>query len=188
MDIMKLIADKLDDSSVIKNLNSSIDADSNSVRQAAKLSIPAMIKGLQENAQTDHGEKDLEKALDRHKDDEVDDMSNFLSGVDKSEGERVLSHMFGERRGRVETNIAKETGLDVSQVTQIMQQLAPLVLGFLGKKNKEKNGGVSELLNGILEGDHGLMGLASKLLGKDSDGTIPTEIGDILGGLFKRKD
>ena len=187
MDIMKLILDKLDDTDIINNLSGQMGADSEQVKKAAKLSIPAMLKGLQENSETDSGAQSLDSALDDHKDDDISDISNFLGRADKNEGEKALTHMFGERRGRVETNIAKESGLDVSQVTQIMQQLAPLLLGFLGNKKGSHSGGVSSLLGSILGGSSGLMGLASKLLGKDDDGTIPTEIGDILGGLFKGK-
>lgn len=187
MDIMKLMVDKLNDSDIIKNLSASVGADSDRVKKAAKLSIPAMLKGLQENAKTDHGAKSLEQALDSHKDEDISDVKSFLGNTDKNEGEKVLAHMFGERRGRVETNIAKETGLEVSQVTHIMQQLAPLILALLGKQKTNHKDGVLNILTDILEENSGLMGLASKLLGKDNDGTIPTGIDDILGGLFKGK-
>ena len=189
MDIMKLILDKLDDNDIINNLSGQMDADNEKVKQAAKLSIPAMLKGLEENSETDHGAKSLDDALDTHKDDDISDISGFLKRADRSEGDKALSHMFGDRRGNVENNIAKESGLDVNQVAQIMQQLAPLLLGFLGNKRGSHSGGVGSLLGSLLGGSGGIMGMASELLRNNnaSNKNSPTEIGDILGGLFKNK-
>lgn len=190
MDIMKFIEEKLEDPDVMDKLSNSLNADKGKVKKASKLSIPTMVKALERNAQSHEGAKSLEKALDNHKDDDIEDVRRYLESVNKDEGDKVLSHMFGNKKNRVQTNIAKETGLHENQTLDIMKQLAPLLLGALGQKKKNQNigsSGMSGFLSSILSGsDSGVMGTVTNLLDRDGDGSMIDDVSDIVGGFFKK--
>lgn len=190
MDIMKLIEAKLEDPEVMEKLSNSLNTDSDKVEKASKLSIPAMIKAIERNAKSEQGAKSLNSALDDHQDDDVDDVRKYLENVNKEEGDKALSHMFGSKKTRVQTNIARETGLNESQTSDIMKQLAPLLLGLLGQKKKKDNiglSGISGLLGSLLSGsDSGIMATVTNLLDKDGDGSMIDDVSDIIGGFFNK--
>lgn len=111
---------------------------------------------MQQNASTPEGAKSLEKALRDHQDDPVEDVFNFLQGVDIEDGAKILGHIFSSKKEQVQKDLAGKTGLTVEQVVAVLTQLAPLVLGALGnekkKKEKEKSsaGDLGDLLGGLL--------------------------------------
>ncbi|HPU01171.1 MAG TPA: DUF937 domain-containing protein [Bacillota bacterium] len=98
----------------------------------------------------------MEKALRDHQDDPVEDVFNFLQGVDIEDGAKILGHIFSSKKEQVQKDLAGKTGLTVEQVVAVLTQLAPLVLGALGnekkKKEKEKSsaGDLGDLLGGLL--------------------------------------
>lgn len=189
MDIIKLIEEKLEDPDVLKSLSGQIDHDKERVKKAAKLSVPTMLKALQRNANDTSGAISLEKALEDHKTDNIADVKSYIQNINKAEGDKVLSHMFGQKRSRVETNISREAGLDQNQTSNIMKRLAPLLLGFLGqKKSNESIGsnGISNLISNVLGGRSGMMDKVTDLLDKDGDGNITDDVGDMVKGLFNK--
>lgn len=190
MDIMKFIEEKLEDPQVLNKLSSSSNTDSNNVKKAAKLSIPTMVKALERNARDNEGAKSLERALDNHKDDNIEDVRRYLENVNKDEGDRALSHMFGSKKDRVRANISKASGLEENHTSDIMQQLAPLLLGFLGNQKRNTglgSSGISGFLASMLGGSNsGIMGTVTNLLDRDGDGSMMDDVSDIVGGFFKK--
>lgn len=190
MDIMKYIESKLEDPHVISKLNGSLNADSDKVKNVSRLSIPAMVKALERNSSNDEGAISLEEALNEHKDDNIGNVKRYLENVNKDEGEKVLSHMFGSNKNRVQTNISRETGLQEHQTLDIMKQLAPLVLGMLGQKKRSQNinsSGLPGFLRSVLGGSNSdIMATITNLLDRDGDGSIVDDVSDMVGGLFNK--
>ncbi|MGI1659724.1 MAG: DUF937 domain-containing protein [Desulfitobacterium sp.] len=92
---------------------------------------------------------------------------------------------------RVQNNLAKQTGLEAGQVSGIMTQLAPLLLGALGQQKKQKNldsSGIAGLLSSLSDqgANSGLMGMVTNLLESDNDGSIVDEVGSLLKGFLKK--
>ena len=50
------------------------------------------------------------------------------------DGDKILGHVFGQARPRVEQQVQAASGLNSSMVTKLLPMLAPIVLGYLGKK------------------------------------------------------
>lgn len=190
MDIMKFMEDKLEDSDVISKLSNSENVDSLKIRKASKLCIPTMLKALQRNASSSEGAKSLEMALNQHKDDNVEDVSRYLQNLNHDEGEKVLTHIFGSNKDRIQANIAKETELEDSQISHIMKQLAPLLLGMLGQKKKKQDigsSGITDFLGDIMNiSNGGIMDKVTRILDRDGDGSIMDEVTDVIGGLFDK--
>lgn len=191
MDIMKLITDQINNPDTLNKLGQSVGVEPSQVQKVAQMGMPALLQALGRNASTEEGAAALAGALDQHQDDNVDDVAGFLNNVNTNDGAKMLQHIFTGNNDLVQNNLAKQTGLETGQVSGIMSQLAPLLLGALGQQKKEQNldsSGISNLLGGVLgqANNSGLMGMVTNLLDSDKDGNIIDDIGNLLGGFFKK--
>jgi hypothetical protein len=189
MDIADLIKGQLNQS-MLNQLGQSTDASPSKVKKLVNLGMPALLQAMQRNASSTDGADALAKALDQHKEDPVDDISDFLKHVDTSDGSKILEHVFTSKNERVQKNLAKKTGLGQDQVGGLLTQLAPLVMGVLGKQKIEQGldaKGVSGLLNQVLgqTGSSGLIRQATKILDTDKDGSIVDDVQKFLGKFLK---
>lgn len=191
MDILKLITEQINNPDTLKKLGTTAGVEPEKVQQLAKLGMPALLKAMERNAGTPEGAEALNKALEQHKDEDVDDIDGFLKNFNMDDGAKMLKHIFAGNDARVENNLAKQTGLQTGQVSGIMTQLAPLLMGALGKQKQQQNldsSGLGGMLSGLLSqgGGSGIMGVVTNLLDSDKDGDIMDDIGNLLGGLFKK--
>lgn len=194
MDVLDLLSGQLDSEKILKQLSGSTGANSDQVQKAIQLGLPALLQSLGRNASTEQGSSALAKALDNHKDDKIDDIEDFLKNVDMEDGSKILSHVLGGNKQKVQRNLAKQTGLKDNQVSDIMNQLAPLLLGTLGKQkatNNVSSSGLAGMLTGMLGSqmskNNNIMDTVSNLLDADDDGSIVDDVGNMLGGFFKKK-
>ncbi len=193
MDLVNLVKEQLNSPDILARLGQTVGAAPEQVRQLTELGLPALLGGMSDNSQTPEGAEALASALDQHQDDAVDDVGGFLGQVDRTDGNKILSHVLGGEQGRVESSLARKTGLDAGQVSGLLSQLAPLVMGALGRQKKAEGldaGGLASLLPklGDLLGGGGACGLSS-LLGKldaDGDGNFLDDVSGLLGQFRSR--
>jgi hypothetical protein len=136
MNILDMITSQVNNPSVLGKLGQSVGADTDKVKQLTELGLPALLRAMGRNVKTEEGAQSLAGALDQHQDDPVDDVASFLGQVDMSDGAKILGHLFPHSQTRVQNNLASKTGLDKSQVSGVLSQLAPLLLGTLGQQKK----------------------------------------------------
>ena len=173
--------------------------DKSTASSAAQLAIPALLGGLQKNSAKEDGAKQLESALERDHDGSIlDDLEGVL-GQEKNQinGEKILGHILGGKQNAVQQMIGQQTGMQSGQAGQLLSQLAPVLMGYLGKQKKDQGldiGGLVGMLTNNKEtaekkmaGDNSLL---TAILDSDGDGDITddvTRIGmKVLGNLFKR--
>ena len=137
MDLISMITKQLSDPEVLGELSKNTGAQPNQAQQLAKTALPVILGALQNNATTPEGAKSLDKALEAHKDDKVDDLLGFLQNIDTNDGAKMLQHIFSGKKEDVENELAQKAGLDKNQVTSLLVQLAPLVIGMLGNEKKK---------------------------------------------------
>ncbi len=153
MDILSMLTKQLNDPRALEELGKKAGARPDQAQQLAQNALPALLKTLQQNASTPEGAKSLNKALEDHKDDKVDDIPSFLKNVDTNDGAKMLQHIFGSKNETVQKDLAKKAGMDTNQVSNLLTQLAPLVLGALGNQKKQQGGSdVMNLIGGVLGG------------------------------------
>ncbi len=151
MDIINLLTEQLSNPAVLEQLGKSAGADQNQTRQLAQVALPALMGALQKNAADPEGAKALDKALEKHQDDKVDDILGFLQNVDTLDGAKILRHIFGGNKDAVQSDLAQKAGLQNNQALDLLTQLAPLVLGALGNQKKQGGqGDLTSLIGGIL--------------------------------------
>lgn len=193
MDILQLLSGQLENENILKQLSKSTGADSTQIQQALKLGVPALLQALGKNASTADGAAALSGALDKHKDDKIDNIEDFLNNADTEDGSKILNHIFAGKNNNIQRNLAKQTGLDSNQVSDIMSKVAPLVMGALGQQKSSKNvdsSNLASMLTGVLGSqgskDNDILSSVSRLLDADDDGSVVDDVGKMLGGFFKK--
>lgn len=191
MDIFKLVNDQINNQNTLKKLGQSVGAEPSQVQQLVQLGTPVLLQAMGRNADTSAGAAALAGALDEHQNDNIDDVQGFLNKVNVDDGSKMLQHIFAGNNDRVQNNLAKQTGLEAKQVSGLMTQLAPFLIGALAQQKKQQNldaSGISKLLNGALEqgSNKGLMGMVTNLLDSNKDGSIVDEVGSIMKGFLKK--
>jgi hypothetical protein len=179
--ILDLIGEQLSPDT-IRQMSGAIGAQPRQTATAVETAVPLLLGALQRNASNESGAASLAGALDRDHDGSIlDDLAGFLGqGTTAAQG-RSLDHIFGGRRGGVESAVARRSGLDGGQVVQLLMMLAPLILGALGRARRQPGaasggGGLGDLLGGAMgrmqQQQPGLGGLLGGLLDSDGDGSM----------------
>jgi len=194
--LLDLITGSLD-SKALGQLGSQIGASPQQTGNAVQAALPLLLGALQRNAASPQGASALAGALDRDHDGSVlDDVAGFFSRTATGSDVRSLDHIFGGKRASVESALSRASGFDGTQISQLLAQLAPLVLGALAKARASNaapsagaaaGGGLGDLLSGAMGQLHssssGLGGLLGGLLDADGDGSVADDIlGKALGG------
>lgn len=135
--------------------------------------LPALLGGMEANAQKPGGETSLAEAIGQHDDDLLDGGVD-LDRVDTDDGQKIVRHVFGENRDEVISRLGG--GSKESMMSSLLPLLAPLVMSFLAKKagggsgaGSTGGGGIGDLLGGLLGGGSG-------------GGGIEDLLGGLLGG------
>ena len=192
MDLSNLLGSLLSEGQTLEDIARKVGANPTDVKKAATMSLPTLVEALNKNAQDEEKRASLNKALEDHSEDNVEDLQGFLNNMDLEDGQKMLGHILGGKKSQVESNISKSSGLSSGQVTGLLAMLAPILIGMLGKKKKEENISKDSLpdltgsLGNILGGGSGsgLMDMAKKVLDKDQDGSF---LDDLMGGFFGKK-
>jgi hypothetical protein len=182
--------------SSVQNLARTIGADQATTQKALGAALPFLVSALAKNATTPQGAQALHQALSRDHDGSVlDDLAGSLASPNTQTGEGILRHVLGDRRQAVEAGIGKASGLDARGVSTMLAALAPVVMGMLGRTQRQQGLDTSALTQ-MLQGEQqraaapALGGLA-RLLDADGDGQVMDDLarmgGGLLSGLLKRK-
>lgn len=201
MDLAKMLTDTLLGSSSVNTLSKSSGANKDQVKQVLAGALPTLVQSMQKNASSKSGEESLAKALSEHAKDDTSNVSAFLKNVDLEDGAKILGHILGDNKNKVESGVAKESGLTSSQTSTILASAAPLLLSVLGQQkedeDKKDTGGLLSVLGSALLGggdsngsdglgDALIDGLGSLLAGDDGKkkGGSGGVLGSLIGSLF----
>jgi hypothetical protein len=168
--------------------------------QAVAGALPALLGGLAKNSSEPSGATALLGALQKDHDGSIlDDVAGFLGqGAGAGPGAGILRHVFGGRQGAIESAVGSLSGLDAGKAGQLLTMLAPLVMGMLGKTQRQQGldvGGLTDLLGQekrtAQQRAPQAVDMLGKLLDSDGDGDMMDDIakigGGLLGGLFGGK-
>ena len=184
----------------------------NKTADVVSLALPLLMGAMKRNTNSPEGAAGLMGALNsKHNGGILDNLDGFFGGgVDedqKIDGLGILGHVLGGSQDNVVGALSKRSGVDSNSVMKILQVIAPLVLGYLGKQKQQRNvqtdSDLGDLLGGLLGGgkkQQKQQGLIESLLDGDNDGSILDDVagmvlnsgskkksglGGLLGGLFR---
>jgi hypothetical protein len=166
--------------------------DSATASRAVGMAMPILISALTRNSSTQSGASSLHQALLKDHDGSIfDNLGGLISNVAGGSGAGILKHILGAQQATVTSRVSQSAGVDPDTMGQIMQMVAPMVMGALGKTTQEQGldvSGLSAFLSTQEEetkaAEPDLFGSLSKMLDADGDGNPMDDIGGMLGKLF----
>ena len=204
MDLMDLIQWQLSDGVVDQMSNQLNINDRNKTTNAANTAISILMSALSKNAtSSDSALSGLMGALDRDHDGSLlDNLTGILSGNTQvsnskmTDGAGILGHLLGGKQSNVIDLLTKMSGLNNNQSQNLLSQLAPLLLGVLGRVKKQKQMDAPSMKDYLRKSQENFVkqdnnrSLFEKLIDQDGDGSVMDEIAGmgmkVLGGLFRR--
>jgi hypothetical protein len=180
-------------SDAVEQISQNVGAEPSAVNSAIQAALPMILGGLASNAQTPQGAESLNSALEQDNHASVLDNLGGLGGMifgqqaaappREADAGGILGHIFGNSQGQVAQQVSERSGLSAGQVAQILMMLAPIVMGYLGRKKQEQGvgaDGLGGLLGGLLGGQAGGFSTGAAagggLLDRDGDGSSMDDI------------
>lgn len=116
----------------------------------------------------------------------------YLGNPQSANGAGILGHVFGNQQPVIQNNLAQATGMDQGSAGGLLETLAPLVMGSLGRAQQENGldaSGLSNLLNGQQQeaqaNSPGAMSMLSSMLDQNNDGSSMDDLQRLAAGFFK---
>jgi hypothetical protein len=158
----------------LTQLASQLGVDEATAETATRQAIPALLGGLQANAQDPAGAASLAGALGDHPSALVDGGVN-LDEVDTADGEKIVGNIFGSNSTQVAHTLSNNLGQQSGLIQKLLPILAPIVLAYISRRltGTSSGGGAGDLLGSILGGSGG--GQAG------GGGNV---LSDVLGGML----
>jgi hypothetical protein len=162
-------------------------------RSAIGLAVPLILAALARNAAQPQGAQDLHQAVTQDHDGSIlDNLMGYLGNPQSENGAGILRHALGEQRPTVENNLAQATGLDPNSAGSVLEMVAPLIMGAIGRQ-QQQNGldpqGLSQYLGEqqqqVQTADPSLMGTLNSMLDSNRDGSVADDLTRIAGNFFK---
>lgn len=180
--------------SAISQIGRKIGADPSTTNKALAIAVPLLISALARNSSTPAGAEALNQAVARDHDGSIlDDLGGFFGNTEAANGAGILGHVLGARRSDAENGLAQNTGLDPTAAGQLLETLAPLVMGALGKTQQQQGldaSGLSAYLGNQQQQAQAsapdVMGMLGNLLDSNKDGSVMDDVSRIAGKLFGR--
>lgn len=183
--LLEMVSEQLQGDNLSK-MSRQIGADENATQGALSAAVPLLISALSRNASGREGADALAGALTRDHDGSIlDNLSGFLDNPDTATGDGILGHVLGAKRGMIENGLSRSGGLSAGSVGKMLSMLAPVLMGALGKMQRQGKMD-SQSLTGYLgkqreeleRSEPQAMGIFGSLLDADRDGDVDT--GDLL--------
>ena len=176
----------------ISQISRHIGADEQTTGSALATAMPLLMSALANNASKPEGAQALHQALAEDHDGSIlNDMSGFLGNPQAANGAGILGHVLGAQQPAVTQGLAQGTGLDSSQVGQLLQIAAPLLMGALGQQQQQQGfdtNGLSAFLGGQQQAAHqsnpDMMSMLTSLLDMNRSGSALDDILGMAGKLF----
>lgn len=178
---------------IAAQLSQRLGVSESTAQTAVQLAVPVILAALARNASKPQGAQELHQAVSTDHDGTIlDQLSSYLGNPQAANGSGILGHVLGGQRPVVESNLAQATGMDQNSAGNLLEMVAPLVMGAVGRE-QQQNGldpnGLSEFLvqqqQAEAQSNPGLMGTLSSMLDSNRDGSVADDLSRMAGGFFK---
>lgn len=160
---------------------------------AVQVAVPLILAALARNAAQPQEAENLHQAINEDHDGRIfDDLMGYVSNPQTANGAGILGHVFGGQKPVIENNLAQATGMDPSSAGGLLETLAPLVMGAVGKAQQQEHldaSGLSDLLSRQQQQAQtnapGAMSILSSMLDQNKDGSAMDDLQRMASGFFK---
>lgn len=180
---------------MVREMSQKLGTDPAQTSTALSAALPILVSALARNAATPQGAEALGRAIGKDHDGSLlDNLGGLLGGGAPSraaDGNGILGHILGDRRGAVEQGIAKASGLDMASVGKLLMMAAPMIMAMLGKTQRQQGldaGGLASMLGREQQNidKHAPSGVLGSLLDQNGDGNIGDDLGRLGMGVLGR--
>lgn len=169
MDIQKIIVDTIAATPAVEAIAKKTGLKKSQVKAIIKAALPVLMAAMAKNASTKEGAKSLADATKKHK--SAKSVEAQLNDADTEDGAKIIQHILGGNKAKVEKAVAEESGADAADVAKVLATFAPAMLGSMADSP------VEEKMKGIE--------VAKALKGVDlSDGIDAKDVMGVLGRLL----
>ncbi|OFE16753.1 hypothetical protein BA895_04075 [Humibacillus sp. DSM 29435] len=130
----------------ISQLASQWGVDESEITAATQHALPALLGGLQANAQDPKAADSIVSALSNH-----GGAVRGLDDIDEHDGQKIVGNIFGGNQDQVVSQLGGLGGSSGLIVSKLMPILAPIVMSWLANK-MSGSGGLGGVLGGMLGG------------------------------------
>jgi hypothetical protein len=174
-------------------LASRLGVSESTAQTAVQVAVPLIVAALARNAAQPQGAQDLHDAVTRDHDGSIlDNLMGYLNNPGASNGAGILGHILGAQRPAVENNLAQATGLDPNSAGSLLETVAPLVMGAVGREQQQNEldaNGLSQYLGEQQQqaqaNNPDLMGNLRSMLDSNNDGSVLDDLTRAAGNFFK---
>ena len=160
---------------------------------AVQIGVPLILTALARNASQPQGAESLHQAINKDHDGSIlDNLTGYLGNPQSANGAGILGHIFGNQRPAIESNLAQATGMDQNSAGGLLETLAPMVMGSLGKAQQQNElgpSGLSNLLNREQQEAQAnapdVMSMLGSMLDQNKDGSSIDDIQRMAAKFFK---
>ncbi|MEO0469664.1 MAG: DUF937 domain-containing protein [Bacteroidota bacterium] len=179
----------------LSQLSNQLGTDESTTSSAIGAALPMLVSALAKNASSDEGAASLSNALQKDHDGGIlDNLGGFLGSADNGAGPAILGHILGNKQSGAQAGISQISGMDAGKAGSLLENLAPVVMGMLGKQQRSEGldiGGLAGMLMGARNQAQSsgspAMDMIGSLLDQDGDGSFLDDVGGMLGGLLGKK-
>ena len=178
----------------LSQISQQIGADESATGSALSMAMPLLVSALANNSAKPEGAQALHQALaDDHNGDILDVIPSFLENPQTANGAGILGHVLGSQQPVVAEGMAQGSGLNSNQSSQLLQIVAPLVMGYLGQQQQTQGldpSGLAALLGGqqqaAQQANPDMMSFLNQMLDKNQNGTALDDVLGLVRRLFGR--
>ena len=175
----------------VDQIAAQLGVDPDTARSAVDHALPALVSGMQANAQDEAGAASLATALSQHDNGLADALLGGSTGLD------AVDTADGDNRDQVVSQLAGASGVGSGLMSKILPMLAPIVMSMIAKRifgggaqQGSGGGGLGDVLGNVLGGGQqssgggGLGDVLGSVLGggQSSGGGLGSILGSVLGG------
>lgn len=195
-------------SQATEGISEKLGLDKNQTQWVVSAAIPLMMSALNYNAQKSPEQANgIQQALaSKHNGSIFDNLGSLFSNGPTEDEDKIVNHIFGKNTENVKQSLSEKSGISMGKIAGILALLAPLVMGYLGKKKQGQDeqggsGGIGDLLGSILGGGAsqsgglgGIGDLIGSVLGggssnaQSSQPNVSGGLGDLVGEFFNQKN
>lgn len=190
--ITQIITQQLGGSAVSK-IAQRLGISESTANTAVQIAVPLIVAALARNASQPQGAESLHDAVAKDHDGGIfDNLMGYLGNPQSANGAGILGHVFGSQRPAIENNLAQATGMDQSSAGGLLETLAPIVMGTLGKTQQENGLDADGLSNLLITQQQeaqatapDAMGMLSSMLDQNKDGNTMDDLQRMAANIFK---
>ena len=179
--------------SAVRTLAQRFGISETTANAAVRIGVPLIMTALARNAAQPQGAESLHQAINEDHDGSIlDNVMGYLGNPQSVNGAGIVGHVFGNQRPAIENNLAQATGMDQNSAGGLLETLAPIVMGSLGKAQQQNgldSSGLSNLLNSQQQQaqatEPGVMGMLGSMLDQNQDGSSIDDLQRMAAKFFK---